>query len=274
MVSYLLAFFLLLFPASSWSGQQRQLCLSCHAAHYVERASCSDCHRGNPASERKNIAHAGLREGKFVRFTLNDPLQKRAGERLIDQLACRRCHVSAGRGNQLAVNLDGAAMRRTTGEIVNSIRHPVATMPDFGLNDNQITLLVNTVFAGSAGRATIGAAPVKVHFNNQGKKSEDVFSRKCGSCHRTLTVSLGALGAESAGPNLSGLLSEHYPKTFRNGDVWTMRNLTTWLKNPREIKASARMQPVEMSVKELRELEKILFIKQLNQFPPRSLPGH
>lgn len=252
--------FLAAVPA--WGGQQRQLCLSCHSSHYAGRGACSDCHRGNPASERKNIAHAGLREGKYVRFTLGDLAQKREGEQLMDQFACRRCHVTAGRGNGLAANLDGSAARKTAGELVLSIRHPVANMPTFGLDDERVNMLINTIFAGSEGRERETAAPAKVHFNHTGKKSEDIFSKKCGSCHRTLTERMGALGTGDIGPNLSGLFSRYYPKTFKNGEVWTPRKLSAWLKNPREIREWARMQPVEITEKEMKELETIFAVFQ------------
>jgi len=254
LVSCLLAFVLILLPALSWSGQQRQLCLSCHATHYAERGLCFDCHRGNPASERKNIAHSGVRAGKFVHFTLGDPAQKKEGEHLMDQLACRRCHISAGRGNALASSLDGAAARRTAQELVLSIRQPVATMPKFGLDDERITMLINMIFAGSEGRDMNKSAPVKVHFNNSGNKSENIFTKKCGSCHRLVTGHLGALGSGDIGPNLSGLFSPYYPKTFKNRESWTPHNLGDWLKKSRDIQIWARMQPVLLTEKEMAEL--------------------
>jgi mono/diheme cytochrome c family protein len=254
LVSRLLVCALFLAAVPVWGGQQRQLCLSCHSTHYVERGTCSDCHRGNPASERKNIAHAGLRAGKFVRFTLGDVAHKRAGEHLLGQLACRRCHVSAGRGNGLATSLDVSAARKTVGELALSIRQPVASMPKFGLDDERITMLINSLFTGSEGREMDKAVPLKVHFNNSGTKNEDIFSKKCGSCHRTLTERLGALGAGNSGPNLSGLFSQYYPKTFKNGETWTARNLGDWLKNPRDIQMWARMQPVVLTEREMAEL--------------------
>ncbi len=238
----------------AWGGQQLQLCLSCHPAHYADRGTCSGCHRGNPASERKNIAHAELRTGKFVRFTLADPTLKKDGEHLMDQLGCRRCHITDGRGNALASNLDGAAARRTVHELVLSIRQPVATMPKFGLDDARITMLINTIFAGSENRDMDKSAPVKVHFNNSGNKSEDIFSKKCGSCHRLVTGHLGALCSGDIGPNLSGLLSPYYPKSFKNGEVWTTRNLSDWLKNPRDSKPWSRMLPVVLTEREMAEL--------------------
>lgn len=46
-------------------------------------------------------------------FTLGDEVLKRDGERLMEELACRRCHRSAGRGNALAANLDDTAVRKS-----------------------------------------------------------------------------------------------------------------------------------------------------------------
>lgn len=240
-------------------GEPRQFCLSCHPVHYVERGRCGDCHHGNPASERKNIAHAGLRSGKYVRFTLGDAAYVKEGERLLDQRACRRCHVSGGRGNRLAASLDGAA-RKTAGELVLSIRQPVANMPDFDLDDDRVTALVNVIFAAAQGHQTDQAAPVRVHFNNTGKSGADIFSTKCGSCHRLLSQRLGAVGTGDIGPNLSGLFSPYYPKTFRNGESWTPRNLLTWLKNPRETRPWARMLPVTLTGPETKELESIMVV--------------
>ncbi len=178
----------------------------------------------------------------------------------MDKLACRRCHVSGGRGNRLAVSLDGAADRKTAGELVFSIRQPVATMPNFALNDEQRTTLVNVIYAGSSEHGTDKAAPVKVHFNNSGTKNADIFMTKCGSCHRMLSQRLGAAGTGEIGPNLSGLFSGFYPKTFRNGETWTPGNLNDWLKNPREIKPQARMLAVALTEKEIKELYMILLI--------------
>lgn len=268
MVSRILTAALLLAALPAWGAQPSQLCLSCHPSHYTERGGCTLCHQGNPASERKNIAHSGVRAGKYVRYTLGDESERREGEHLMDQLACRRCHVSGGRGNLLAVSLDGAALRKTAGELVLSIRRPVATMPNFKLNEEQITTLVNGVFAGSQGRQADVAAPVRVHFNNSGNKSADIFSTKCGGCHRMLSERLGAVGTGETAPNLSGLFSDFYPKTFRGGKVWTVRNLNKWLKNPRKIKQWARMQPVALKEKEMENLETIFSISPPSKCDP------
>lgn len=263
MVPALLAIALLLAAVPAWGGEARQLCLSCHPAHHTDRGRCGDCHRGNPASERKNIAHAGLRAGKYARFTLGDTAQIREGGRLVEQLACRRCHVSGGRGNRLAVSLDSSAARKTALELALSIRRPVANMPDFALEEERITTLVNALLAASKGLAVGEAAPVKVHFNASGKKSADIFTTKCGGCHRLLSQRLGAVGAGETAPNLSGLLSGYYPGTFRNGETWSALNLEEWLKNPREIRPWARMQPVRLTGVEVKEL--VAIINQLQK---------
>lgn len=188
----------------------------------------------------------------------------------MEELACRRCHSSAGRGNALAANLDDTAVRKSVEELTLAIRQPVATMPKFGLDEERIVILVNMILAGSQGQEMGKAAPAKVHFNNSGKKSEDVFSKKCGSCHRILSERLGALGTGDSGPNLSGLLSPHYPKSFKNGETWTVRNLGLWLKNPREIREWSRMQPVVLTEKEMKELETTIGIQDSgNSTQPR-----
>lgn len=234
------------------------MCLACHTVHYAERGGCPDCHRGNPSSERKNIAHAGLIPGKYAFFALGDQPHVKNGNRLIDQYACRRCHVIDGRGNRLAVSLDMAAAGKTPGELAGSIRRPVEFMPDFGMDEEGITYLLNAILAGSQRRKADAGGPVAVHFDIAGKKSDDVFSIKCGSCHRVLSERRGALGKGNIGPNLSGLLSTYYPKTFRDSQAWTVQNLKTWLNNPREIKPWARMRPIKLTGDETRELESIL----------------
>ena len=66
------------------------------------------------------------------------------------------------------------------------------------------------------------------------------------------------MGQGEVGPNLSGLLSPYYPPSFGDGTEWTEQKLATWLKNPRRIRPWARMQPVEVTGKEFRELLGIL----------------
>jgi cytochrome c2 len=256
LVAALLIFFVMI--ATPVAAQPRQLCLSCHPAHYEARGECTGCHLGNAASLRKNIAHAGIRAGKYTRFIMADAGRVKSQELLLEQYACRRCHLSSGRGNHLAANLDSSAIRNTAQQLASSIRQPVAGMPDFGMNDDRVTTLVNAILTGSKGHENDTLLPVKVHFS-VGRQGADVFSTKCGSCHQLLSRRLGALGTSRIAPNLSGLLTEYYPKTFRYNDVWTFRKLEVWLKNPRDVKPLAGMLPVVLKKTELNELDSILF---------------
>jgi cytochrome c2 len=252
----------LLLTVPAGAAQTRQLCLACHPVHYVERGVCTACHRGNPASERKNIAHRQLIAGRYAAFTLGDSPSLRAGERLIDQYACRRCHVIGGRGNRLSANLDQSAARKSPEALTASILQPVQNMPDFHVSQQQAVLLVNALLAAAGRQAAVsGDQRQVVHFDRTGTAGKDVFSTKCGPCHRALTSRLGGLGQGDAGPNLSGLLSPHYPETFRDKGRWTERDLATWLKNPRRIRPWARMQPVMLTEPEFRELTEILKVE-------------
>lgn len=252
----------LLLSVTSFAAQTGPLCLACHPVHYVERGVCTACHRGNPASDRRNIAHHQLIAGRYAAFTLGDSPSLRAGERLIDQYACRRCHVVGGRGNRLSANLDQSKDSKTPEAITVTILQPVQSMPDFHLERTRAILLVNALLA-AAGRqaAASGARRQVVHFDRTGTAGKDVFSRTCGPCHRALTVRLGGLGQGDAGPNLSGLLSPNYPETFRDKGRWTARDLAAWLKNPRKIRPGARMQPVILTEPEIRELVDILKVE-------------
>ncbi len=244
------------------AAQSRQLCLGCHPAHYAERGACTVCHRGNPASGRRNIAHQQLIAGRYAAFTLGNSPSLRAGERLIDQFACRRCHVVGGRGNRLAADLDRSVVRRTPEATAESISHPVQTMPDFHVSQQQTVLLVNALLSAS-GRTPAGLNDQRqvVHFDRAATAAKDVFSTRCGPCHRALTARLGGLGEGAAGPNLSGLLSPYYPGTFRGRERWTERNLELWIRNPRDSRPLSMMQPVRLTEVEFRGLVDILKVE-------------
>jgi mono/diheme cytochrome c family protein len=252
----------LLWCAPALAAPVGQLCLSCHPAHYAGRGVCTACHQGNPASDRKNIAHQRLIAGPYAAFTLGDSPLLRSGERLLEQYACRRCHVIGGRGNRLSANLDQSAARLAPEAITASILQPVEHMPDFHLERPRAVLLVNVLLAASR-KTPAGSADQRqiVHFDRSGTAGKDVFSTKCGPCHRALTVGRGGVGRGDAGPNLSGLLSPYYPATFRERVRWTERDLSLWLKNPRRIRSWARMQPVLLTEAEFRELAEILKVE-------------
>lgn len=257
----MLALGLLCLPA--WGAQARPLCLSCHPAHYVEQGGCVACHRGNPGSARKNIAHQRLIAGRFARFTLDDTSELNEGKRLLEQYGCRRCHVSAGKGNRLATPLDTLADAKKTEEIAAAIKAPAQGMPDFKVTERQTVLLVNAVLANARQvQSQQREQPLRVHFEAGQEGNKNIFSRKCGACHRLLTERRGVLGRGDIGPNLSGLLSAYYPETFGEGRVWTGERLRRWLENPRAVRAGARMPPVELSPLEFRELVEMLLVGQ------------
>ena len=269
MVSYLLIIAAITLSAAAFAEPTRQICLSCHTSHFAERGVCTGCHRGNPGSERKNIAHKEVVAGKYARYTLGDKVYLDSANRSLDQYACRRCHIIDGRGNRLAINLDASAPRKTTEELADAIRRPVNNMPDFALDEEQRVLLVNAILAGSKTHKTEINTPVAVHFNSAKNIGEaDVFTRKCGSCHRLLSESRGGVGSGNIAPNLSGLLSPHYPKSFKGSEAWTFRNLKSWLNNPREFKALTTMRPIKLTDEELKELESVL---RLTYVSPRSI---
>lgn len=249
----------LLAVASVSAAPGRQLCLTCHPVHHARLGSCTACHRGNPDSGRRNIAHQRLIAGRYARFTLADDQQLRKGARLLEQYACRRCHVIGGRGNHLAADLGLAAIRRSPEEMEASIRRPVLNMPDFRMEEEQAESAVNALLSAAARLPAPSAArPQVVHFDQPGAAGKDVFSVKCGPCHRMLTAGLGGLGRGDAGPNLSGLLTAFYPATFRDRQAWNPERLRRWLENPRVIRAGARMLPVKLSETEFRDLLEIL----------------
>lgn len=234
-------------------------CLSCHVSHNSDRGSCVDCHRGNPRTNRKNIAHTNLIHGKYAFFSFSTSRQLKNGRQSIERFGCRRCHTISGKGNQIASNLDLLFMSSSPEKIDKAIRFPAQQMPDFRFTDQQRSELVNVI--ESAGR-TAGAKhlenPQKVHFSNQDKRSENSFEKKCGECHKLLSSRFGGLGRGNIGPNLTGLFTVFYPGKFRAAEPWNNGNLQKWLQNPRAIRPNSAMRPVviknKVEIKEILEI--------------------
>lgn len=176
----------------------------------------------------------------------------------MEQLACRRCHVSAGRGNRLATDLDASAGRKSPEELVTAIRTPARAMPDFRLPEQGLTAVVTAVLSGAQGRRNVQGQPLVVHFDRSGDTNKDLFTRRCGGCHQALTPRLGGIGTGAIGPNLSGLLSPWYPASYGTGEHWTRTRLAHWLRNPRAVRPWALMRPVTLTGGEWGELEQIL----------------
>jgi mono/diheme cytochrome c family protein len=177
----------------------------------------------------------------------------------MEQFACRRCHVTGGTGNRLATSLDTLTGGRTPEEIMSAVRSPAKGMPDFRLTEAQAVALVNAVLYGAGQTGNKGGArPLVLHFEAGPQREKDIFTRQCGSCHRALTERHGLVGTGAIGPNLSGLLSAWYPRTFGKGEAWSPGRLQRWLKNPRSVRPWAGMPPVALSSAEFLQLTALL----------------
>lgn len=237
---------LLLFPGAS-ALAAKVFCLNCHRPHYEGKGRCVSCHGGDDRSDRLNISHHDLIRAKFASFTIPGSAPVERGKKLLESFACRRCHKTAGKGNRLASNLDRLPEGTTPQNIFDSIKAPALFMPDFGLDERQLTDLVNAILAGAkqVGRKGV-ETPQVVHFEDEKRNRENVFEKHCGSCHRVLSRTFGGLGEGNIGPNLSGLFSEQYPVTLNDSRRWTADILKKWLKNPRTIRKNSQMQPIRL----------------------------
>ncbi|GFO69282.1 cytochrome c [Geomonas limicola] len=243
---------LVLVPAAVEAA--RPSCLRCHRAHYTHLGSCETCHRGDGRSDRLSIAHRDLVRGRYAWSALagSPPLVR--GEKLLELFACRRCHTLAGKGNHLAGDLDRLGKSATTGQLVRAIRSPAFFMPDFQVPEQQVDDLVVAILAGARKGDRGGKeAPQLVHFERK-RGEQSVFQKQCGPCHKALTATWGGLGRGNIGPNLSGLLSKFYPKTWQQGERWTPDSLRKWLENPRAHRPVTQMQPLLVKKDEIERL--------------------
>jgi mono/diheme cytochrome c family protein len=218
-------------------------CLACHASHFEGGGACADCHRGEPRAARKELAHARLLTGRAAEHDAPASPAVAEGERLVDALACRRCHTIDRAGNRLATDLDGVAWQREQAALVASITSPVENMPRFGLDARQAEAIVAALL--HHGDRTRPDDSYRVHFDHTATRLETtVFERTCGGCHRVLTPA-GPLGSADAGPNLAGLFTSYYPRTAPGGGAWTSALLAEWTKNPRASRPNTTMPPVD-----------------------------
>ncbi len=122
-------------------------------------------------------------------------------------------------------------------------------MPSLGLDSRQVETVIALLLHGAEPDSS--EATYRVRFEGAGAKGDSVFESRCGGCHRALTAA-GPVGRASAGPNLTGLLSPHYPVPAN--DTWTEEKLGKWLANPRAAKVLAAMRPVGLEHGELQRL--------------------
>ncbi|MBJ6752309.1 selenite/tellurite reduction operon c-type cytochrome lipoprotein ExtS [Geomonas anaerohicana] len=261
----LAALALLAAPVAAQAGAPS--CLKCHSAHFRALGSCVTCHAGDPRSERLSIAHHDLVPGRFAWFAVPGSVVTQRGRDLMENYACRRCHTSAGKGNRLAADLDHLPAGTTAQVISDAVGNPALLMPQFHFTERQKAELVNAVLvgareaAGKGGRRQ-GESPQVVHFQDGDAGRDNVFERRCGACHRLLTRTWGGLGRGSIGPNLSGLLTEFYPRTAPNRSAWNQAALEKWLENPRKSREQTQMRPVVLQEGELAKLVSMLADRQ------------
>jgi cytochrome c2 len=161
----------------------------------------------------------------------------------------------------LATDLARLASKTAPQDIFDSIKSPVLFMPNFYCNDIQIIALVNAILIGvEPPGARAGETAQVVHFEEEERSRENSFVKLCGSCHKSLSERSGGLGNGDIGPNLSGLFSDYYPKTYRDTEWWTPDKLRKWLENPRNLRANARMRPVRFTFGEFDSLMKTMQI--------------
>ncbi|MDY0213827.1 MAG: selenite/tellurite reduction operon c-type cytochrome lipoprotein ExtS [Desulfuromonadaceae bacterium] len=248
-----------------------QQCTRCHASQCPapsvrliwngeQLSQCVECHRGNLSTTRKNLAHSGLVQPRHSWYTYPQGQAVQQGEKLTQKFACRRCHVTGEKGNNLATSLDSIAPGRSSVELELSVREPAVFMPLFPLTDTDLDLILTRILAGglAAPKEQALISPLVVYFSHAAAQ-EDPFSRHCGGCHRMLSHKYGGLGTDVIGPNLSGMGTQFYPPTGRDNKPWKRDDLRDWVKNPRKIRALATMPPLSIQDEELRQVLDIVW---------------
>ena len=156
--------------------------------------------------------------------------------------------MTSAKGNRLATNLDRGLGATQPQALFDAIRTPVIFMPHFVFKEAHMIELVNAILAGAArAEPEGGEIPLVIHFEDEEQAEESIFGKHCGSCHKVLTTRFGGLGKGDIGPNLSGLFSEHYPRTDSDRERWSSKSLKNWLENPRQISKYAQMPPVKLT---------------------------
>jgi cytochrome c2 len=116
--------------------------------------------------------------------------------------------------------------------------------PDFYFKDAHIMEIVNAIQAeGARTEPEGGEIPLVIHFEDEKEAEESVFVKHCGFCHSMLTTWFGGLGKGNIGPNLSGLFSEYYPKTYGNKKQWSSEPLKKWRKIQENSTRTRRWRP-------------------------------
>ncbi|BAI80157.1 multiheme c-type cytochrome [Deferribacter desulfuricans SSM1] len=228
-------------------------CVKCHTVHYEKIGSCSVCHRGIEKSSRQDIAHYRIIKGKYSYYFFDNSTRVTKGYELIELGHCRRCHIIAGKGNLLAINLDLSWNYKSDDEIFDSIKKPNNFMPDFRFSDEQIVYIINAIYNGA--KNNLSKKIVEVIHINKGDEKE-IFKEKCGGCHKVLSKNSGPLGEGVYGPNLSGLFSKYYYKI--NDRFWDYDLFKKWLKNTRDVKKNSLMPNLILKDDEIKKIYQVI----------------
>lgn len=258
-LAILIALWTVLWGLPADAAPLKSRCLTCHPVHYAEQGGCGSCHRGDPRTSRKELAHSRLIGGRYAQFTNPKAPMVLQGKRLTESTACRRCHLLDASGNRLASNLDTVLQSSRPEEIDQAIQNPAIFMPQFHFSQQDRDALVSyTLAAGlKSGKQSV-EPPQVVHFDQLQPGRQTAFAKQCGGCHRLLSERFGGLGTNNDGPNLSGLFTRFYPATFQHEQPWTAERLQRWLKNPRAIRSQTMMRPVTLQPAEWDELLKTI----------------
>lgn len=230
-------------------------CIKCHSSHYEEIADCTTCHRGIDSTSRKNIAHFNLITGKFADFLFNSKDISDA-KRIIEDAGCRRCHLIAEKGNHLARDLYFTGKNREGEYISKMIKEPNEYMPNFNFDNATVVKIAKFIIFDGTVRRESKISPYPVYLDSEEK---NIFSEKCGRCHKALLKGIGPAGKGDIGPNLSGIFTDYYkPFTFEKDRKFDENLLKKWLKNPRSINKNTTMPIINLSDSELKDLIKNL----------------
>jgi len=230
-------------------------CIKCHISHYEKIADCVTCHRGIDITSRKGIAHFNLITGQFADFLMNSKYISEAKD-VVEDVGCRRCHLLAQKGNNLARDLYFTGKNRNGEYIVKMIKEPNEYMPNFHFDNTTAIKIAKFILLDGVVKRESKISPYPVYIDGEEK---NVFSEKCGGCHNALLKGVGPAGKGDIGPNLSGLFTEYYKSIILgNNKKFNEDLLKKWIKNPRSIKKNTTMPVINLSDTDLKDLIKNL----------------
>ena len=203
----------------------------------------------------------GFRAAVLILFLLALPV---GASNAASQPLCLRCHEthydSQGTCTDCHRGHPGTMRREIAHDRFVPGRHATFSLTDSAVVKRGATLLLKE---GTATPPSLAETPLVIHFEKAGAASENIFAKRCGGCHRALTVKEGGLGEGETAPNLSGLLTPYYPRSLEKPGKeapWSEQDLEKWLKNPRKLRPLTRMLPIVFKDGEFSQLVQTLDI--------------